>query len=221
MNDHQFKLVAIGPAFAGKTALVRYYCTNITCENNIPGPTAGCSFLRKQILLDLRDLDVSEEGSDMIKKRDWGIRKIQLNCWDTCGQERYNSVTPMYYRDAQIVLCIYAINDKSSFDKLESVWIKNVQKEDLKCVGVIIGNKSDLDDERKVSREEGCALAKRLGYLFYETSANTGEQIREAIEKAIITYLTSPDLPFFEDSVGVDLSDIDRELQPTSQSCSC
>ncbi|KAJ1729685.1 GTP-binding protein of the rab/ypt [Coemansia biformis] len=107
----------------------------------------------------------------------------QLRIWDTAGQERYKSLAPMYYRRAEGAVVVYDITQSQSFDKAKA-WIGEVQRQNEgQTVIALVGNKVDLDTKRTVSREEGSAYAAETGVLFYESSAQSGQGVRQLFEE--------------------------------------
>lgn len=100
--------------------------------------------------------------------------------WDTAGQEKYRSLTRMYYRDAKAALIFYDITDRRTFEGKIDEWIKDVRTKSAEDVGiVIVGNKTDMADKREVSTDEGREFAERLGIPFFEVSAKDGTCIEE------------------------------------------
>ena len=104
--------------------------------------------------------------------------------WDTAGQERFKFLSALYYRSAQGITLVYDITDKTSFDNLK-YWINEIEQKANNWTIFLIGNKSDLDDKRTVSYEEGEALAKEFGMKFYETSVKYVININEAYEELV------------------------------------
>ncbi|KAJ2016276.1 GTP-binding protein of the rab/ypt [Coemansia sp. S680] len=122
--------------------------------------TIGAAFLTKEVVLDASNT-------------------AKLNIWDTAGQERYKSLAPMYYRSALGAIVVYDITQAASFDRAKS-WIKELHRQaDPGIVIALAGNKTDLADRRTVSKEEGAAYAATAGLLFFETSAQSGENVNE------------------------------------------
>ncbi|XP_036405567.1 ras-related protein Rab-37-like isoform X1 [Megalops cyprinoides] len=106
--------------------------------------------------------------------------KVKLQIWDTAGQERFRSVTHAYYRDAQALLLLYDITSKSSFDNIRA-WLTEIHEYAQKDVVImLLGNKSDMANERVIKREEGEKLAREYGVPFMETSAKTGVNVELA-----------------------------------------
>jgi Ras-related protein Rab-1A len=109
-------------------------------------------------------------------------KKVKLQIWDTAGQERFKNITASYYRGGNGVLVVYDITDRDSFTNLTS-WLIEIEKNANKNVfKLLIGNKNDLESERKVTTEEGKEFADSNGMKFIETSAKTADKVYEAFE---------------------------------------
>lgn len=106
-------------------------------------------------------------------------RTIRLQLWDTAGQERFRTLIPSYIRDSAVVIIVYDVTVRSSFEAVEH-WINEVHRERGEDVIIaLVGNKSDLMDMRAVSPAEGEAKARSLSAtLFLETSAKSGSNVR-------------------------------------------
>ena len=119
---------------------------------------------------------------------------VNLQVWDTAGQEAYRSVARSYYRGSTAALLVYDVSDRSSFNNI-SKWLRDAQdfgSEDL--VIMVIGNKADLVSTREVTWDEGETFAKENGLLFMETSAKTAQNVEEAfveITRVIISKIQS------------------------------
>ena len=106
-----------------------------------------------------------------------------VQIWDTAGQENFRSVTRAYYKSAAVAMVVYDISSEDSFKHIQT-WIKDCRELAPKTVQlVLIGNKSDLEDERVVDKERGKELARENKMLFFETSALNGNGIEEAFLK--------------------------------------
>ena len=109
-------------------------------------------------------------------------KKVKLQIWDTAGQERFKNITASYYRGGNGVLVVYDITDRESFENLNS-WLIEIEKNANKNVyKLLIGNKCDLEEKRKVSYQEGKDFAESNGMKFIETSAKTASKVQEAFE---------------------------------------
>lgn len=112
---------------------------------------------------------------------------------DTAGQERFASLAPMYYRNAQSALVVYDLTKASSLNKAKH-WIAELQRQASPGIVIaLVGNKLDLvsdadnlegdgNNSRAISTEEAKAYAEEEGLLFFETSAKTGENVQEVFE---------------------------------------
>jgi len=123
---------------------------------------------------------------------DFKIRKIKINdqnykihIWDTAGQERFRTIVSPYYRGAHGIVYIYDVDDRESFDKLDT-WVQEVESQTSymrdKPVAFVLGNKSDDDKctTRRVTRSEGETYAKNRGFDYFEVSAKTGHNVDNA-----------------------------------------
>ena len=106
---------------------------------------------------------------------------LKMKIWDTAGQERFKSMSVNVIKNAEGLLLTYSITSRESFNNLES-WLKqlNDAKDISKIPIVIVGNKSDLEGLRIVKYEEGKEFADKHNYHFYEVSAKTGQNVKEA-----------------------------------------
>ena len=144
-----FKAVLLGESTVGKTSIASVAYTGIFAEDQIP--TVGASF--------------------QIINVDLGDTAVKINMWDTAGQERFRSLAPMFYRETDFAILVYSIENISSFQAIPE-WYNNMQRDCTKMPVVLIcANKSDLDNQRVVSTEEGFQLAQSLGCEFIELSA--------------------------------------------------
>jgi len=158
--DYLFKLLLIGNSSVGKSSLLVRFVDDIWEENFVP--TIGVDFK-------LKTLDVNG-------------KKVKLQIWDTAGQERFKNITASYYRGGNGVLVVYDITDRDSFTNLTS-WLIEIEKNANKNVfKLFIGNKNDLESERKVTFNEGKEFADSNGMKFIETSAKTADKVYEAFE---------------------------------------
>ena len=100
--------------------------------------------------------------------------------WDTAGQEKFRAISKLFIRDAQIILIVYDITNRESFEHLNS-WLIEIEKNGNKNVyKLLIGNKADLEDQRNIKKEEGQDFAYVNGMEFFETSAKTDYQVQDA-----------------------------------------
>ena len=106
---------------------------------------------------------------------------------DTCGQEHFDSQNRLYYRRADCCLLVYDITNKESFNDIINFYIKEINDyciEDIKVI--LLGNKTDLKNERKISTKEGTKLAAKHKFYFMETSCEENYNVADAFETIII-----------------------------------
>ena len=110
---------------------------------------------------------------------------IKLQIWDTCGQEVYRSLITNFYRNSSLAIIVYSVTDKKSFDDID-IWLKELRNNSSPDVKkFLIGNKIDLEDQRKIKKEEGESFAKQANFnKFIETSAKTGVNAKELFIEA-------------------------------------
>ena len=112
-------------------------------------------------------------------------KKIKLQIWDTAGQDRYRSITKNYYKGANGIILIYDITNSETYDNVEN-WISQIKEESSPNVIIyIVGNKIDMENERKVTTEEGKKIADDYKLPFIETSAKSDININETFEDLV------------------------------------
>ena len=137
--DFLFKVVMIGDHGVGKTQLISRYDKN---EFDIHSKTTiGVEFTSHRLMV---------EG-----------KVIGAQLWDTAGEEKYKSLTSIYYKGAVGALLVYDITRKQTFDRICSQWLGELEKfSDPNIVSILIGNKCDLKERREVPLEEATAFAE-------------------------------------------------------------
>ena len=157
------KLVLLGDVNVGKTSIASRYCKNSFNEHHIN--TIGGAYQQQNIVLN--------NGA-----------KIKLHIWDTSGQDRFRSMTNLYYRDAQVAILTYDDTNEQSLESL-NYWLNelNDKVEIDNMVLCLAGNKSDIESsKRQVSTAKGKAFAEEHNMIFYETSAKTGAGVKELFQ---------------------------------------
>jgi len=109
---------------------------------------------------------------------------LKIKIWDTAGQERFKSLSVQVIKNSDAVMLVYAVNEKKTLLDLNNWLTKISDVSDLsKKPIIVIGNKADITDGREVKYEEGKQFAEEKGYKYFETSAKTGEGIKEAFNE--------------------------------------
>ena len=105
---------------------------------------------------------------------------VKLQLWDTAGQERFRTVTSTYYRGAQGIVVIFDVTERRSFESVRA-WMEDVEKwASPGTEKILVGNKTDLHESRKVTTEEGEQLAEELRMPYFETSARENYNVEES-----------------------------------------
>lgn len=155
------KLVLLGDSGVGKSCLVLRYVRNTFDANS--KITVGAAFMSHNVAL--------PDG-----------QSLKFEIWDTAGQERYLSLAPLYYRGAHAAAVVYDVTSPESFEKAK-YWISELQKnESSRPVMVLVGNKTDLAEQREVTEEEARAFADSQNMLFVEASAKTAAGVADIFE---------------------------------------
>lgn len=164
--DFLVKIVLIGDTNVGKTNILSRLVDNRF--NSDSKATIGVEFGSK------------------IFKFDSSTVKVQI--WDTAGQERYHAITTAYYRGSAGAVLVYDICNEASLDHIRSIWLMNLNTVlESSIPKMLLGNKHDLESERKIGTESGRALAVSENMAFFETSAFSGENINPAFESFVRT----------------------------------
>ena len=117
-------------------------------------------------------------------------KSYKLDIWDTAGQEQYRSLGKHFYINAYIVILVYDISKKDSFEDLKNIWYNDLIRYGEKCTVIaIVGNKIDLYEQEEVNENEGRAFAKEKNALFMQVSAKTGDNINNLFKALISKYL--------------------------------
>ncbi len=167
-NQSVFKVVFIGDKAVGKTSIVKRYCDKQFSQ--VTESTIGASFFSHMI-------EINDEN---------GPIPIKLQIWDTAGEEKFRSLTPMYYKNSAAVICVYDSTAKETFDSLTK-WIKEIEDHRTQDVLlVLVSNKCDLEEYEEVSVKDGLESAKKNKAIFVQTSAKADIGIDELFESVAL-----------------------------------
>ena len=162
----------MGSSEVGKTCILNRYFNNEFKENSLS--TIGIDFQTK-----------------FFKFED---RKIKVNYTDTAGQEKFRAISVNYIKGTNGVILVFDITKNESFDLLES-WMNELRENSKVDISkVLIGNKSDLEEKRQVTKEEAEKFAQKIGCKYFECSAKTGNNVNDALDEiARLTYFSVKD----------------------------
>ena len=154
--DYNYKIILIGDSSVGKSCITVRATKNSFLSHHVP--TVGFEFFN----LNLR-----------IKEK-----KIKLQRWDTCGQEKFRSLITNFYRNSSLAIIVYSIDNEKSFINVDQ-WLNEIRTNTSPDIKIfLIGNKNDLEEMRKIKTEDAKNLCNErdLDY-FIETSAKNGDNI--------------------------------------------
>ena len=165
--EEDCKMILVGESSVGKTCIINKYMFSKFLAD--PTSTVGSSYLRKTLYFE--------------------NTKINLDIWDTAGQEIYHGLTKIFMKQAKIAILVYDITNYESFEQLKKYWYEQI----IECNGKniilgIAGNKSDLFEQEKVPNEEVLNFSKEINAIFKETSAKTNVGIDELIDELTKKY---------------------------------
>ena len=170
MSDFElsFKIIIIGDSGVGKSCLALRATKNVF--ETLYSPTIGFEFLTFFIKVD--------------------DKPIKLQVWDTCGQEVYRSLITSFYTNSSLAIVVFSIDNEDSFNNLE-FWLNELRLKGNADINIfLIGNKADLEDKRKVTKDMAYQFTETNKIKFYlETSAKTGFNAQNIfIEAAKLLY---------------------------------
>ena len=175
----KIKLLIIGDANVGKTSMLLNYTDNYFPESHLA--TIGVEFKVKELYTDKY--------------------KIILQIWDTAGQERFRSITKSFFRNTNGIIFVYDITSRKSFKNVKD-WIKDSELHDIGFEKILVGNKIDLNDDRKITTETASNYADSINIKYYETSALKNIGIKELFENISETYMKNNPEKFVNNNVN-------------------
>lgn len=182
-NRITIKLMMIGEQAVGKSSLTKRYTDKIFVPN-IMG-TAGLDMHKK-----------------IVKINDENINVI---IYDSAGHERFRKITEVQYKGSDGLILVYDITDNRSFDWIIE-WIDKLKSENIPNMEILIlGNKIDLNKDRKITENDLIELGNKFNVPIIETSALTGENVDEAFNKIINNIYNSKTLNIIKKQDDLEL----------------
>ncbi len=185
-----FKIVIIGDLTSGKTNILTQYISHKFVQDS--QPTIGVEMFNKEF-------EINQD-------------KVSVQIWDTAGQEKYSTLTSSYYKGAKGALVVYDITQESTFLKAEQFVKELREKSDKDVYMILVGNKIDLEEKRKVSKEEGKKLADKLKIGFFEVSAKNGTGI-EDLFKNLIDHVYEKHNREFKSMASIEIEEDEKKVQ--------
>ena len=149
-DDKVIKIILLGESGVGKTNLIQVALGNPFQKET--DSTLISSYLESEIIIQ--------------------NKKYMYALWDTAGQEVYRALNKMFIKDSKIIILVFAINNRKSFEEI-NFWINCVKDnlEENKYIMALVANKSDLIEEQEVPDEEIMKKGEELNIKVKITSA--------------------------------------------------
>ena len=162
--DAKYKILILGDSTVGKTCFLTRYTDNTFQEEYLAS-----------IGMDYKIKSYEKEDGNSIK----------LYIWDTAGQDRFRSITRNYYKGADGIILIYDITNEESFNNVKH-WINSIKEEAPdKVVIILVGNKVDDEENRKIKKENGEKISQEFKLPFFECSAKADINVNSSFEALI------------------------------------
>ena len=202
-----YKVIIIGDTNVGKSNILTRYLKDEFSSNtkSTVGVELGIKFLKIKNI------------------------KAKIQIWDTAGQERYKAITSSYFKGSNGCFIVYDITNEASFDNVEK-WYEQIQSETSKEIPIVlVGNKCDLEDERKVPTEKAKEKAENLKCAFFETSALKGLNIDKIFEELVNTIYEKTankneddiNIEFIKEDKAVNLNEVNDENKDNKKGGCC
>jgi len=196
--DYLLKVVIVGDSGVGKSSLLKQFSNREFTGEYIS--TIGVDF-------EIKTLEIDNK-----------IVKLQI--WDTAGQERFQNITTSYYRGAHCIVLVYDVTQLDTFEHVHK-WYQQINEHCNPNVHILlVGNKSDLADNRQVPYEDAEKMAQNLGISVFETSAKDATNVDEAfsyVAKQAINKGVPPLAHQNTKNINIDGKEITK--QQTSSCC--
>ena len=194
-GKNNIKIILLGESGVGKTNLINVSLDREFEENS--ASTNYCSYLEGIL--------------------DYNNMKYSYALWDTAGQEIYRSLNRIFIKESKIILFVYSINNKDSFNEME-YWINSAEEilgED-KYIRALVGNKSDLYEEQIVSDDDAQKLADKYKMKMKITSALTDKAgFKLFLKELIIDYIES----FATEEENINIKLVNQNDEQSKKKC--
>ena len=159
-SNNTCKIVLVGDAGTGKTCIISRFVNDSFQKSQMT--TACPSFCTKTI-------SYPEYN-----------KTINLDIWDTAGQEIYRAISKLFYKGACVGILVYDITSQKSFDSIKDYWYNELKENtESNIIFNVVGNKQDLYEEEQVKEEDAKEFAKSINAGFYLTSAKRNINISD------------------------------------------
>ena len=181
---NSIKITLIGDSGVGKTCIIGRFSSNKFDDDTFS--TEGISYSK---------IEYNYEN-----------QILQLDLWDTAGQEKYRSLGKHFYKDSFILILVYDVTLRKSFENLKNIWLDDITNfgEEYKVLA-IAGNKYDLYEQEVVSEQEARQFAKEHDAIFMNVSAKNGTNIKELFNACIKKY--------YEPDFQVNIRELKKKME--------
>lgn len=195
--SYLFKYIIIGDSAVGKSCLLlRFTDKRFQPVHEL---TVGVEYGTRMLLL--------------------GNKPIKLQIYDTAGQETFRSITRAYYRSSAGVLLVFDLTRRSTFYHIQQ-WLDDAKRYASPfLVGILVGNKSDMIEQREVTSEEGLKWAQEHNLQYIETSAKTADNVEQAFRltaERILQDVEAKVIDVSNEASGVKTGALSRMENPKS-----
>ena len=158
-----YKVIIIGNSGVGKSC-ISFRLINKKFDNQLPST----------ISLDVSSYKVKVNG-----------KIIQIQFWDTCGNDEFAQNTPNLFKNSSLAIIVYSLDNRKSFEDL-CIWNNILTELSFECMKYLVGNKSDL--EREIEKNEVEKLIDDYDFSkYFETSAKSGFNIKKLMDNIAIS----------------------------------
>ena len=164
---YRFKVIFVGDVTVGKTQIINKFMNDKFDANY--QQTFGANLAIK--VVNFKD------------------KKIKLELWEIFGQKAYKNIMKDYYKGSHLIVFVYAVDDKNSFDNIQQIWVNEVRSINKDAKFLLVGNKCDLEDKRQVSTEEAMEYAEKNNMEFIEVSAKDKINIEKMFDNSLKNFL--------------------------------
>ena len=155
----EIKTVLIGESGVGKTSIIKQFVHH-EFDQEISSSLSGLYSSKKMVYKSIN-------------------KNIKFDIWDTAVQEIYRSLAKIFYKDAKVIIFVYDITNKKTFDEIKKYWYKQIKANSIQnAILAVVGNKYDLYDSQDVNDDKVQEYADSIGAIFQLTSAKSNYGIK-------------------------------------------
>ena len=190
------KILTLGDSTVGKSSILVRYTQNKFHQNYLT--TVGIDYQSKSV--------------------NYNNKKLDLQIWDSAGQEKYQAIFRAHYQKADGMILMYSVIERFSFDKIQD-WINSIKESSREGITIfLISNKNDYPEKQKeVTSEEGKALAKQLSLPFYEITSKDYSQVAQVMHDIVKEVVNKDEDGLFR----VEPLVLTKEKDKEKKKCNC